>query len=241
MPKYGAGVNCGAARLTDKESSEVPLPRPGYASVLATLALFLAVGGPAFAGAKVLLTGNDIADGSLTSQDIRNGSLHPADFSARSLAVLRGSQGAQGVGGPQGERGPAGPAGSPAEPGRAGPAGAPAALPSSTASGPDVVGVADDTSLVDVEVPSAGTWLLVGRFRVTNTGASDDNLNCVYDVGGVQSGVGGAQVNAGDTAPANTVNVVLFDSPGTVSLRCAGSGVTSFDIAGVSITAIRLA
>jgi hypothetical protein len=230
-----------ATRSATRSPFDVRLPRPGYASVLATLALFLAVGGPAFAGAKVLLTGNDIADGSLTSQDVRNGSLQPADFSARGLALLRGSQGARGVDGPQGERGPAGPAGAPGERAAAGPAGAPAALPSSAASGPDVVGYTDYTPLVAVDVPSAGSWVVVGRFHVTNTGVSDDYLNCVYDAGGVQSGVAGAQVSAGDTAAANPVNVVSFDSPGTVSLRCGGSGVTSFDITGISVTAIRLA
>ena len=221
------------------------LPRPGYASVLATLALVLALGGPAYAGAKVLLTGDDIEDGSLTSRDVQNGSLtgrdvksgslQAADFDVRLLASLRGANGTSSVRGPeggQGERGPIGPAG---------PTGAPAALPSRTASGPDVVGYTDNASLVDVNLPSGGTWLLVGRLRVTNSGASSDNLNCFYDVAGIQSGAFGAQVDPGSTIAGNPVNVAPLDSPDTASLRCAGSGVTSFDIAGVSITAIRLA
>jgi hypothetical protein len=231
------------------------LPRPGYASVVATLAVVLALGGPAYAGAKVLLTGNDIKDGSLTSRDVqngtltgrdmrngsltgldvKNGSLKAADFNAHVLSSLRRAQGTSVVRGPKGEQGVRGPAGP------AGPAGAPAALPSQSSSGPDVVGYADNAPLVDITLPSAGTWLLVGHLRVTNTGASSDNLNCLYDVDGVQNGAFGSQVDPAATVTGAPVSLAPLDSPGTASLRCAGNGVTSFDFAGLSITAIRLA
>jgi hypothetical protein len=207
----------------------MPRQRPGYSSVVATLALFLALSGTAFAGARVLLTGADIRDGSLTSADVRNGSLRATDFGAVDLVSLSGPSGRRGKSGVAGERGPAGPAG------------APAALPSVTASGPDVVGYADNTPLVDVDLPSAGTWLLVGLFDVTNTGASGDYLNCLYDSGGAQTGAAGAQTDAGSTASGNPVSVMTLDSPATMSLLCGGSGVTSFDVADISMTAIRLA
>jgi hypothetical protein len=54
-----------------------------YANVAATLALFLALGGSAYATLRV--TGANVVDGSLTGADIRNGSLTGADIRNKSL------------------------------------------------------------------------------------------------------------------------------------------------------------
>ena len=231
------------------------LPRPHYASVAATLAIVLALVGPAYGGAKVLLTGDDIQDGTLTSRDIDNGtltgrdvrngsltgrdvedgSLVAADLDPALLASLRAAhrttplRGAKGIPGASGAIGPAGPGG------------APAALPSQSATGTDVVAYADNAPIVQIELPAAGTWLMVGHMMVTNTGASGDYLNCRYEFNGAQTGAAGAQVDPGDTAAGNPVSVASLDAPGSVSLRCAGSGATTFDIAGITLTAIRLA
>ena len=58
-------------------------PRPTYAGVTATLALFTALGGSAFAAATI--TGVDVTNGSLTSSDVRNGSLKSRDIDNGSL------------------------------------------------------------------------------------------------------------------------------------------------------------
>ena len=58
-------------------------PRPTYAGVTATLALFTALGGSAFAAATI--TGGDVTNGSLTSSDVRNGSLKSRDIDNGSL------------------------------------------------------------------------------------------------------------------------------------------------------------
>ena len=50
--------------------------RLSYSSVVATLALLLAVGGTAVAGAQSLLTGRNVKDGSLTGADIQNALAH---------------------------------------------------------------------------------------------------------------------------------------------------------------------
>lgn len=51
--------------------------RPNHSMIVSYLALFVALGGTAFAATK--LTGADIADGSLSGADLRNGSVRSTD------------------------------------------------------------------------------------------------------------------------------------------------------------------
>jgi hypothetical protein len=218
------------------------LRRPSSSSVIATVALVFAVGGTAFAGAQTLLTGADVQNGSLTGQDIRNGSLRAADFSRADLPLLKSARRAVVARSRvRGHRGPKGDSGAPGAPGAAGPNGAPAALPSVSATGADAPGYVDGTALVSVALPTAGTWLLLGRFDVTNSGAGSDYLNCAFQVGAIQAGAAGAQTDPGATSNASPVNVLRIDDPQQASLMCGGSGVTTFDIANISLTAVKLA
>jgi hypothetical protein len=113
---------------------------------MSTIAAFLALGGTATA-AKLVITGRDVRDGSLTGKDIKNRSIGRNDLSAgarRGGIALpgpkgddgpRGERGARGergqIGptgekgeaGPKGDRGPAGAAGVPGSPGLQGAAG----------------------------------------------------------------------------------------------------------------------
>ena len=142
------------------------------------------------------------------------------------------------VRGPRGRKGAPGALGAP---GAAGPTGAPAALPSVYATGPDVTGYVDGTPLVSVALPTAGTWLLLARFDATNTGASGDYLNCAFQVGALQAGAAGAQADPGATSKASPVTVVRIDETQQASLMCGGSGVTTFDMANISMTVVKLA
>ncbi|HEV7481497.1 MAG TPA: collagen-like protein [Solirubrobacterales bacterium] len=87
------------------------MKRLTYSNVTATLALFIALGGSAYAAVEI--TGRDVVDGSLTGKDIKEKSV--------SLDRLRTvPKGRQGVAGPKGDPGPAGergPAG-PVDPGQ---------------------------------------------------------------------------------------------------------------------------
>lgn len=90
-----------------------------YANVIATVALFIALGGTSYAAIKV--TGKNVKDSSLTTRDVKDRSLLARDFKAGQLP-----QGAQGPAGPQGAQGPAapqGPAGEKGDRGDTGPAG----------------------------------------------------------------------------------------------------------------------
>ena len=91
-----------------------------YANVMATIAVFVALGGTATAALVITgqnvkdasLSGKDVRNASLTTSDIKNGSLLKADFRAGQLPA-----------GPQGSSGAVGPAGAPGAAGAAGPAG----------------------------------------------------------------------------------------------------------------------
>ena len=97
-----------------------------YANTVATLALFLALGGSSYAAISITgknvkngsLTGKDIKGSSLGTKQVRNGSLLAGDF--KSGQLQRGPEGAQG---PQGPAGAAGAPGSPGAPGLTGAAG----------------------------------------------------------------------------------------------------------------------
>jgi hypothetical protein len=88
-----------------------------YANVMATIAMFIALGGSAYAATSLTgrdiqnntLTGVDVRKGSLGTSDIKNGELLRRDFRAGSLP--RGTRGATGATGPQGPAGQPGASG----------------------------------------------------------------------------------------------------------------------------------
>ena len=84
--------------------------RLSYANVVASVALFVALGGSSYAA--VSLTGKDVRDGSLTGRDIHDGSLTSRDVRNHSL-LARDFKIGQLPRGPRGNPGPPGPAGTP--------------------------------------------------------------------------------------------------------------------------------
>ena len=101
-----------------------------FANVVASLALFIALGGSSYAALTV--TGRNVPDGSLSGRDIRNQSvtgrdvsgLTAADFRSGVLAALQGPAGLPGLAGAKGEPGAPGAPGPAGQTGAAGPAGA---------------------------------------------------------------------------------------------------------------------
>ena len=61
--------------------------RPGYANVVATLALVVAMGGTSYAAVK--FTGKDVKNSSLTGKDVKNESLTGKDIKKRSVPLDR--------------------------------------------------------------------------------------------------------------------------------------------------------
>jgi hypothetical protein len=89
-----------------------------YSNVIATLALFIALGGSSYAAIKI--TGRNVTNGSLTGKDIKKRSV-PLNRLTRALPAgrqgLKGDPGAKGDKGDKGDRGDVGPAG-PVDPAR---------------------------------------------------------------------------------------------------------------------------
>jgi hypothetical protein len=99
-----------------------------YANVMATVAVFIALGGSAYAG--ITLSRNSvksvhIANGQVRSADIRNGSVRLEDLSRAARAGLKGERGAAGAAGAPGAAGAAGAAGRDGSPGADGAKGDP--------------------------------------------------------------------------------------------------------------------
>jgi hypothetical protein len=85
----------------------MPKLRPGltYANVIATLALFIALGGGAYAALKLpknSVGSKQIKKNAVTSKKVKNGSLLPSDFKPGQLPA-----GARGAQGPKGDKGDA--------------------------------------------------------------------------------------------------------------------------------------
>jgi len=83
-----------------------------YANVMATIALFLALGGGAYAAVKLpkhSVGTKQLKKGAVVSSKVKNGSLLNRDFKAGQLPRgLPGAKGDQGPAGPKGDQGPAG-------------------------------------------------------------------------------------------------------------------------------------
>jgi hypothetical protein len=90
-----------------------------YANVAATLALVFAMGGGTAIAAQKLITGEQIAKGTITADNIKAHSLQAKDFKAGQLP-----SGARGPAGAAGATGAAGPVGTPGVPGAPGAPGA---------------------------------------------------------------------------------------------------------------------
>jgi hypothetical protein len=219
-----------------------------YANVIATLALFVALGGTAAAGAHVWITGANVRNGSLTGRDVanrslsakklklrtvtgalvRDGSLRTADFNQDDLKALVGTAGATGP------AGPAGPAGAKGDEGKKGDPGS-SDIVRDAASGSSATNYANDDVLLSHAVPADGGWLVWAQLDVTNTSASGDWFNCGVFVDGQQLGGGGTNdLPAGTTMHINTVGFGPAGPGQPVDLWCEHGGAGTFDVANVT-------
>jgi hypothetical protein len=204
-----------------------------FANVAAAIALTVAIGGPAVAGAQGLINGNQVQDESLTGADVQNHTLTGADIRAASLGsrllspqALANLRGAIGVAGPQGEPGATGPQG---------PAGA--GVTTDVATGEAATDYQDLTPLATFTLTRPGDYVLFANVTAHNTGVTDGNLNCGLFSDDQAFGGGGMDVAAGATSSFSTVGAtnILAGSPKTVVLECQGGGVTTYDLSKVAM------
>jgi hypothetical protein len=206
--------------------------RLSYTSVTATLALFIAIGGTGAAGAQALLSGRDVKDDSLTGVDIQNDSLTGADIRPGSLGsnvfstIARGNlRGATGPAGPRGEKG---------DTGAQGPAGA--GVTATVVSGNSVTNYVDGDQLATGQLSAVGDYVVFAHLTATNTGGTDENLDCGLFINGQQVGGGGVYVTAGSTASGMAIGAISIEVSTDVALKCQQDGTPStFDISDVSM------
>lgn len=144
------------------------LVRQSPAMVVAMIALFVALSGTAVATTSVLITGKQVANGSITGVDIKNKSIGVADLAAKA----RGARGLRGLAGPAGAQGPQGPQGLQGIQGVQGPAGVVGAV---TVQRTDVALADNTTQAVEASCP-AGQKAIGGGSSVDQTGSDDIKL-----------------------------------------------------------------
>lgn len=149
-----------------------------YANVMATVAVFIALGGSALAAGYVITNSSQIKDGAVTGSDVKNSSLTGSDVKDRSLTaadfkgLLRGATGTAGAVGPAG---PAGPPGQKGEVGARGPSDGYVAY-----AGDAVVDSNSNTwsFLAKQSLPTTGPYFAFANASVKNVSATAKTLEC---------------------------------------------------------------
>lgn len=205
--------------------------RPSPATVIAVIALVVALGGTSYAA--VTLPKNSVGTAQLknnavNSLKVANGSLLKADFKSGQI--------------PPGPAGPAGPAGAAGAAGAAGPAG-PSDAYSGFKNGP-VAAPSTLSTIATLNIPQAGNYVIFAKLWMFDNVNTDVLTDCTL-VAGTDSdesrtmleGNSGTVV-AGATVALNVVHV--FAAAGAVALNCNGFGV-NISINSIKITAIKVA
>lgn len=158
--------------MSDTSKSRRRLPRP--ATVLAGIAVFVAIGGTATA-AKQLINGNQIKPGTITAKQVKNKSLSLNKLNNGAVKQLTGDTGPRGPAGPRGEEGPKGTTG------ERGPAGLVAPLFGEGGS----VNIAENAEeeLIELPVSSAGTYVINAKANVISV-QNDGSVECRILAGG---------------------------------------------------------
>ena len=200
-------------------------PRLSYANVVASLALFVALGGTSYAA--LTITGKDVKDSSLTGKDVKDASLLSKDFRAGQLPA-----GPQGPAGAQGEQGPAGPQGAKGETGPQGPQGE-RGLAGSADSPTEVLGklkqVDGASSGLDADLfdgldstqlqRRGSTTSCIAGDKMTGLGA-DGNVSCASDAT-APTGAAGGSLTGTYPNPSVAANAITRHEVADGSIRAA--------------------
>lgn len=216
--------------------------RQSPAIVIATLALFVALGGTAVA-AGTLITGTQIKNSSITGVDVKNKSLTSRDFRGsvrgpRGLTGPAGPAGPQGLAGPQGPQGLQGPVGPKGDKGDAGPSSG-----FSFNIGNVLAWSGADQGLATLALP-AGRYVLNGHASLDNDDPGPQSAVCRIALGGTTVGASshvqlGANGNLDRQVIAITAGGTL-GAPGVAQLICNAS-TSAGNFGGRGFTAIQVA
>ena len=139
-----------------------------YANVVASIALFVALGGTGYAATQ-------LAPNSVGTRQLKRGAVTAAKINARARRALKGAAGPVGATGPQGARGPAG------VNGVNGTKGADGTVSSKIGYLIGPIGIAPgtaDANVIRVSVPRPGKFVAIARINIALSGADRDEVVC---------------------------------------------------------------
>ena len=202
----------------------------GYSEVMATIGVFIALGGTSYAAVKI--DGSDVRNGTLTGKDVRNRSLGRIDLKRSAL-----SPAAAGKAGEPGPRGATGPAGV---------RGLPGPVQVVTSRGP----FSQTLNTEPVEMASvdldAGSWLLTASGTLKNSVGRRNVGECeIASSGGRPVGTGPVALDSDISGPDLDTEVFSLSStasqagPIRATLSCEGF-FTGVRVEQSSLTAVRV-
>jgi hypothetical protein len=196
------------------------MKRPRIATILAALALCIALGGTATA-ASGLINGKKIKRGTITGKQIKNKTLNKAKFSPATVAALKGPQG------PRGDKGQTGPKGDPGAPGPE--------VVTSYSIDDSVTNVTEKTQVTAFNAMPSSKYLVIAKaIMFANTGGNMSR--CSIETSG------GDGDEAQWTSPANltrtTVPMVLATTKKVTQIKFScdpGNGTGSFTVDAIAV------
>ncbi|HWN74079.1 MAG TPA: collagen-like protein [Solirubrobacterales bacterium] len=197
-----------------------------YANVVATLALFVALGGASYAALQLPKNSvgtKQLKKSAVTAQKIAKGAVTKAKLGADAQAALTGPAGPKGDPGPKGDQGSPGPS---------------EALTAQAAE-ESLVDAADATQIASLTLP-AGQWVLFADLSPEGT-TGEPAAICYPSVGGVLGRTSRTQLAIGKQAGLVVIEPLTLSAPTQVALLCESHSGT-FTVYGeeTKVVALRL-
>ncbi|HTR74975.1 MAG TPA: hypothetical protein VMH33_06910 [Solirubrobacterales bacterium] len=193
-----------------------------YANAIATLALFLALGGGAYAATQ-------LPRNSVGTAQLKAGAVTSGKIARKARKQLRGNRGPQG---PQGKTGKTGPKGATGAAGKAGAPGADGTGPAFEVFGTNKA-IGTTSGAVLAQNLSAGAYVISANVVVENGSAS--TVSCTLNGGGEAVGY----VEAGKLTTLSLSVVRNLGGAGNATLSCAATGGATAKYANVIATQVK--
>lgn len=184
------------------------LPRPTYANVMSTVAVFIALGGTSYAVTKLpkgSVGARELKKNSVTSEKLRDGTVTPADLApGTAISGPRGPRGAEGALGPVG----------------------PSDILTNRNSGTYLSQKAGTPTTVNLLKVPAGQWLFIGTASVIYSGTSSEWTRCWFSFG-TEAGLSSSVVRLGAEANGTIASTLswqegkVINGPTDVRVQCA--------------------
>jgi hypothetical protein len=181
------------------------LDRLTYANVMATVAVFIALGGVGYAAVK-------LPKNSVGARQLKKGAVTPAKISAAATKALSGARG------PAGSTGPQGPQGLRGEAGPAGPSNAYYVFNNDETTG---------TKTISLNVP-AGNYVASASMYAFNREAKEGRVGCTLTSIADRAHEGSAVANV-PKSPAETINSYVQPAAETVFSFGSGGGKIEYE------------